>query len=48
MEDPVKCCVLYKDFGCCHVDGYLCEPDTCPMKLEYEVLIDAYTLLDED
>lgn len=35
MKDPVKHCDLYKDEGCAHVDGFLCDFDTCPMRLEY-------------
>jgi len=48
MDDPVKCCILYKDFGCSHVDGYLCNVDDCLMRLEYTELVDTYNLLDDD
>jgi hypothetical protein len=27
--DPVKTCVTYKEHGCSHVDGFLCDPKTC-------------------
>lgn len=27
--DPLKECVTYKELGCCHVDGFLCNPETC-------------------
>ena len=27
--DPVKYCETYKTSGCSHVDGYLCNMDTC-------------------
>ena len=30
--DPVKYCERYKKSGCVHVDGYLCNMETCPMK----------------
>ena len=33
MNDPVKHCPVYKEIGCSHVDGYLCDfPDCCIMK----------------
>lgn len=28
-EDPVKHCVIYKRYGCAHVDGFLCDFNTC-------------------
>lgn len=27
--DPVKHCQVYKAIGCAHVDGYLCNMNTC-------------------
>ena len=27
--DPVQHCTTYKNEGCAHVDGYLCEAPTC-------------------
>jgi hypothetical protein len=33
--DPVKHCDLYKDEGCAHVDGFLCDYETCEMRLDY-------------
>jgi hypothetical protein len=35
MMDPVRHCDLYKDEGCAHVDGFLCDFETCSMRLEY-------------
>lgn len=35
MKDPVKHCPVYKAEGCAHVDGYLCEVETCPIIVEY-------------
>ena len=35
MKDPVKHCDLYKNEGCTHVDGFLCDYDTCTMRLDY-------------
>ena len=34
-NDPVKRCQLYKDKGCSHVDGYLCDFPNCSMNIEY-------------
>ncbi len=28
-DDPVKHCDVYKCEGCSHVDGYLCDMETC-------------------
>lgn len=28
-NDPVKHCQVYRTFGCAHVDGFLCNMDTC-------------------
>jgi len=33
--DPVVGCKLYKDDGCAHVDGYLCDFPDCQMLKEY-------------
>lgn len=41
-KDPVKHCTLYKDEGCSHVDGILCDFDTCSMRINYE---NKYTAL---
>jgi hypothetical protein len=34
-NDPVYSCILYKDKGCSHVDGYLCDFPQCDMNAEY-------------
>lgn len=31
-KDPVKNCEVYKQEGCSHVDGVLCEFDTCEVR----------------
>ena len=33
--DPVKHCDVYKEDGCAHVDGYLCDFETCDIRLEW-------------
>ena len=34
-KDPVKHCVVYKTEGCSHVDGMLCDYETCDIRLKY-------------
>lgn len=34
-QDPVLHCVVYKDVGCLHVDGLLCDFPTCPILDRY-------------
>ena len=36
-QDPVKTCKVYKTTGCSHVDGMLCNPNTCRDKLELDL-----------
>lgn len=35
--DPVKACDLYKNIGCTHVDGFLCDYPDCSMLKEYKM-----------
>ncbi len=35
-SDPVKNCNLYKQIGCAHVDGYLCDMKTCSARKEFD------------
>ena len=35
--DPVKHCIVYKEFGCAHVDGMLCDFETCSIRNEQEL-----------
>jgi len=32
-KDPVKCCIIFKKYGYAHVDGYLCDYETCDIRL---------------
>lgn len=34
-NDPVYSCDLYKDHGCSHVDGFLCDFPKCSMNKKY-------------
>lgn len=36
-RDPVKYCNVYKQVGCSHVDGYLCDVDKCDIKVFMEI-----------
>ena len=36
-KDHVKTCKVYRTRGCAHVDGFLCDPDTCRDKLELDL-----------
>ena len=35
MKDPVKHCDVYKEDGCAHVDGFLCNYEECEIRLEW-------------
>lgn len=35
IQDPVKNCKLYKDKGCSHVDGMLCDFPHCKMNKDH-------------
>ena len=36
MKDPIVYCPVHKEIGCSHVDGYLCEVETCPIIPKYK------------
>ena len=36
-NDPVYKCDLYKDQGCSHVDGFLCDYPDCEMNRKYKI-----------
>ena len=36
LKDPVYSCDLYKEIGCSHVDGILCDYPKCSMLKEYK------------
>lgn len=35
MNNPVKHCQVYKQLGCSHVDGFLCDYPDCSMLKEH-------------
>ena len=37
MNDPVKGCDVYKNVGCTHVDGFLCDYPNCSILKEYRM-----------
>lgn len=34
-NDPIKHCEVYKNIGCAHVDGILCDLHNCDIRKEY-------------
>jgi hypothetical protein len=36
LKDSVTCCKVYKEIGCSHVDGFLCNMNTCSILGEYK------------
>ena len=34
-DDPVMQCELYAKEGCTHVDGFLCDMDTCDIRQKF-------------
>lgn len=44
MKDPIKHCSLYKNLGCSHVDGLLCDFPNCSMLTNYLKSTDATAL----
>jgi hypothetical protein len=37
MNDPVKGCDVYKNIGCAHVDGFLCDYPNCSILKDYRM-----------
>jgi hypothetical protein len=37
INDPVKGCDVYKDIGCTHVDGFLCDYPNCSILKDYRM-----------
>ena len=35
MNDPVKGCAVYRNIGCSHVDGFLCDYPNCSIMKDY-------------
>lgn len=38
-KDPLYHCIVVKESGCAHVDGMLCDYNTCDMRLNRELEI---------
>jgi len=36
LTDPVHSCDVHKQIGCSHVDGYLCNVNTCDILSNYK------------
>jgi hypothetical protein len=37
MKDPVRGCDVYKNIGCAHVDGFLCDYPNCSILKDYKM-----------
>ena len=37
QTDPVQYCEFHRDNNCVHVDGYLCNADTCNTRTDYQL-----------
>jgi hypothetical protein len=35
-NDPVHVCTKYQKEGCAHVDGFLCDVQTCSIRKRYD------------
>lgn len=35
--DPLCCCEFHKQVGCTHVDGILCDVNTCNTRTDYQL-----------
>jgi len=35
--DPLYCCEFHKQVGCTHVDGILCDVNTCNTRTDYQL-----------
>ena len=35
-DDPIYRCIVFKEQGCSHVDGPLCDFPYCPMIIDYQ------------
>lgn len=44
MNDPVKHCNLYKEIGCSHLDGMMCDFPKCSMLTNYVKNVDEKAL----
>lgn len=36
LRDPVYSCSVYREFGCSHVDGFLCDFPNCSILKQHE------------
>lgn len=43
-NDPVYSCKVYKDLGCSHVDGFLCDFPNCSINKKYLLELEMFEL----
>ena len=46
-NDPVYHCLVYREIGCAHVDGYLCDMETCDILRDYKCKIVGKSVVTE-
>jgi hypothetical protein len=37
LNDPIRGCDVYKNIGCAHIDGFLCDYPNCSILKEYKM-----------
>ena len=43
-DDPLYSCMVYKDLGCSHIDGFLCDFPDCSMNKKYLLELEMFEL----
>lgn len=43
-NDPLYSCKVYKDLGCSHIDGFLCDFPDCSMNKKYLLELEMFEL----
>ena len=46
-NDPAYHCLVYREIGCAHVDGYLCDMETCDILRDYKCKIVGKSVVTE-
>ena len=42
FNDPLSNCEVYKEIGCSHVDGFLCDVKTCSLLKKYKEYLELF------
>ena len=43
-SDPLYSCRVFKDLGCSHIDGFLCDFPNCSMNKKYLLELEVFEL----